>query len=399
MAKAPTFIDLFAGGGGLSLGLCNAGWKGLFAIEKDPWAFQTIRFNFLAGREPYRFAWPDWLPLNALDIKDVIRKYHRQLRSLQGKVDLLAGGPPCQGFSTVGRRNHLDPRNTLFESFIEFAKLIKPKLVLIENVLGITAPFNGNESSFAERICDVLSAGGYQVDAGILRAVDFGVPQLRPRFIFIGSSKTRLQWRPIACIQERRRRFLKSKGLPTNRFVSVKDALSDLTTADSRFIECLDFPGFKQAMYNGPRTAFQTLMHGHLDGMSPNSMRLVQHRTKTAQRFGRIRRLRKNGGPLTRDERKRLGLKKNITIVLNANRPSHTLTTLPDDILHYSESRILSVREYARLQSFPDWYQFHGNYTVGGRNRVLLSPRYSQVGNAVPPLLAEAVGQHLKSLL
>jgi DNA (cytosine-5)-methyltransferase 1 len=103
----------------------------------------------------------------------------------------------------------------------------------------------------------------------------------------------------------------------------------------------------------------------------------------------------KRGVHLSGDDRERLGIRKRCTLPLDPTKPSHTLTTLPDDIIHYSEPRILNVREYARLQSFPDWFEFKGKYTTGGVRRVRECPRYTQVGNAVPPLLAECIGSLL----
>jgi DNA (cytosine-5)-methyltransferase 1 len=102
---------------------------------------------------------------------------------------------------------------------------------------------------------------------------------------------------------------------------------------------------------------------------------------------------------LSKEDRERLGLSKHCTVPLDPSMPSHTLTTLPDDILHYSEPRILCVREYARLQSFPDWFAFKGKYTTGGDRRVRECPRYTQVGNAVPPFLSECLGLLLQQIV
>src|SRR5882757_6609640 len=102
MALNKIYIDLFSGCGGLSLGLTNAGWKGLFAIEKDPLAFSTLEFNLIQRKK--HFDWPSWLPVGAHDINEILHTYKKQLRLLAKKVDLVVGGPPCQGFSVVGRR-------------------------------------------------------------------------------------------------------------------------------------------------------------------------------------------------------------------------------------------------------------------------------------------------------
>lgn len=130
--KAYTTIDLFAGCGGLSLGLYQAGWKGLFAIEKNAFAFETLKFNLIDNKK--HFDWPDWLPQTSHDINEVLEKYPEQLKSLRGKVDLVAGGPPCQGFSMAGKRVEDDVRNQLVFSYVRFINLVQPQMILFENV-------------------------------------------------------------------------------------------------------------------------------------------------------------------------------------------------------------------------------------------------------------------------
>src|ERR1700722_18576821 len=140
-SKKITFVDAFAGCGGLSLGLMQAGWQGLFAIEKDKFAFQTLKSNLIDHKARFKFAWPQWLPREPISIDSFLKKHGSQIRSLAGTVDLLVGGPPCQGFSSAGKRRHDDPRNKLFRSYLKLVKLLKPKVVLIENVRGFTSDF------------------------------------------------------------------------------------------------------------------------------------------------------------------------------------------------------------------------------------------------------------------
>jgi DNA (cytosine-5)-methyltransferase 1 len=120
MKKTSTlrYIDIFAGCGGLSLGLHNAGWKGIFAIEKNRMAFITLKHNLIEKKD--HFEWPSWLPVTEHDINEVLKNYKGELEKLRGNVDLVAGGPPCQGFSTAGRRDEHDERNNLVDSYIEF---------------------------------------------------------------------------------------------------------------------------------------------------------------------------------------------------------------------------------------------------------------------------------------
>lgn len=416
-----TFVDLFAGCGGLSLGLALAGWKGLFAIEHERNAFSTLRANFLHGIDSrVRYHWPEWLPQEPTDIALFARTYHRKLRELRGTVDLVAGGPPCQGFSFAGRRRQDDHRNELVRHYLRIIALLRPRILLIENVQGIAVPFRkgaraGDDptvpvGSHAERIKHVLEEQmGYRVFTATIRAAVAGVPQLRPRFFMLGVRHEIAEAvlagddNPLEGIQDLRRHFLRGKGLPVDRPVTASDALSDLETqGDGKvLIACYDTEGFQQLRYSGPETLYQRLMR---DGMknedSPNSMRLVNHRPATTARFSDALQSARSGVTLNLRERQSLGImKKHQFTILNRDRPSHTLTTVPDDLIHYSEPRILTVREYARLQSFPDWFAFHGNYTTGGDRRAREAPRYTQAGNAVPPLLAELLGLLLRSYI
>jgi len=408
-ANKPTFIDLFAGCGGISLGLMQAGWRGLFAIEKDEFAFETLSSNLIEREKGLKYEWPSWLNKRYITIGRFIKKYHRYLASLRGQVDLVVGGPPCQGFSLAGLRNRNDSRNRALGKYLEIITIIKPPLLLIENVHGITVEFGkkGKENrgrpakSYATRIAEQLSGLDYEVSTTFLKAVDFGVPQYRPRFILIGIRRELLGQNQVeidALLAEHRKAFLASKGLSTNRPISVSEAISDLETRGRELVDCTDSVGFKQVSYTGPLTPYQKLLHSDLNGISPNSMRLANHTPKIRQRFQEILDTCRRGVQLSVQDRARFGLKKTSTTPLDANKPSHTLTTLPDDLIHYSEPRILTAREYARIQSFPDWYEFRGKYSTGGYLRRVECPRYTQIGNAVPPFLAELLGRFLSDI-
>src|SRR5690606_38859465 len=138
---------------------------------------------------------------------------------------------------------------------------------------------------------------------------------------------------------------------------------------------------------------YQALMHEGVGASGMDSMRLARHRPDVEDRFREILATARRGGNLSPADRQRFGLLEHRTVPVSPSLPAPTLTTLPDDILHYSDPRILTVRECARLQSFPDWFQFRGKYTTGSDRRKVECPRYTQVGNAVPPLLAQAIGQ------
>lgn len=415
------FVDLFSGCGGLSLGLLSSGWSGLFGIEKNKDAFQTLRHNLVNdddhNTDNHLYNWPQWLEIKPFEIRRFISGYRSHLLALKGKVHLVAGGPPCQGFSFAGKRTGHDPRNELFKYHLEIVDLIKPQLVLLENVQGIDTAFGTlvarkrerrgrPRKSYAGRIRDALSKHGYEVQQELVKAVDYGVPQFRQRYFTLGIRRDVFiaQGCPnfFEILRNIRIDFLKAKGLPIDRFVTVAEAISDLETTGKDIITCNDPEspsGFKQIVYEGPSSLYQRLLHGSMNGQAPNSLRLVNHQLKTIARFKKILRTCRKGVQLSDAERKRLGIRKTAFAQLAPDRPSHTLTTLPDDLLHYAEPRIHTVREYARLQSFPDWFEFRGTYTTGGNRRSNACPRYTQVGNAVPPFLADAIGSALKELL
>jgi len=408
----PTFIDLFSGCGGLSLGLMKAGWKGLFAIERDTHAFKTLSTNLIEGTR-FRYDWPEWLPKSANSIHRVKSRFREQLAALRGKVTLIAGGPPCQGFSLAGRRSKTDPRNVLFRHYMDIVELIKPPLILLENVRGITVEFGKKKAEkrrkkrrgrppipFSDKIRNKLDKLGYAVHPKLLRAADFGVPQFRPRFFLVAILKTSLPatqtaFDPYAKLHDLRLEFLKERKLPLGRAVKVREAIGDLRINGQRLIPSDDSEGFMQISRVRPTTTYQRLLNESLNDL-PNSMRLARHTPKVAERFEQILKTCRRGVQVNVADRERLGIKKMCTVPLDGERPSHTLTTLPDDLIHYSEPRILTAREYARLQSFPDWFAFKGKYNTGGELRKKQCPRYTQIGNAVPPFLSEVLGTLLK---
>ena len=154
--------------------------------------------------------------------------------------------------------------------------------------------------------------------------------------------------------------------------------------------------------YRGPESIYQRLMHKDMSRMGRkkmNSLRLARHTEPVKIRFARILRECRKGVALNGKDRVKFGLTKQRTHPLSADQPAATVTTIPDDLLHYSEPRILSVRELARLQSFPDWFKFQGKFTTGGKRRAMECPRCSQVGNAVAPLLARTLGLAMGAFL
>ena len=406
-----TFIDLFAGAGCLSLGLMSSGWRGILAVEKNAMAFETLSHNLIEGSHGFKYEWPEWFPKKPCTVGRAAGAYRQQLLQLRGTVTMIAGGPPCQGFSLAGKRNKKDSRNSLFKAYMRIVEAVQPLFILLENVHGITMEFDKKTRGkkkvgrppepYSQRIARALDKAGYEVQAGLLKAVDYGVPQLRPRYFLMaarrGVSPSLKDNDPFKGLAALREEFLRSKGLPVDRPVSVREAISDLETVDGTE-QSVDSPRFMQGTYVSPITHYQRLMRGNLQESSLDSHRLANHRPETVSRFGEILATCRRGVQLNQADRERFGLKKHCTIPLDPEKPSHTLTTLPDDIIHYSEARILTVRESARLQSIPDWFQFRGVYTTGGERRVRECPRYTQAGNAVPPFVGEVIGTFFTGL-
>ncbi|MEJ0051700.1 MAG: DNA cytosine methyltransferase [Methylovirgula sp.] len=394
------FADAFAGCGGLSLGLMQAGLTARFAIEHDKFAFETLKTNLIEGTAPYKFSWPRWLPKQPISITKLIDAYRNELGSMAGSVDVLVGGPPCQGFSSAGRRRHDDPRNKLFSYYLRLVDLLKPRIVVIENVRGFTADFDveGGVKNYSQQLRQKLSSS-YDVFEGILDLSQFGVPQSRVRYFLIALKPGTYDRNPFELLRERLPSFLRSLGVTVP--VSSWSAISDLEIRRGGTQGSKDSKGFEEVRYLRPRTQYQKLMHQGAPEM--NNLRLARHTTKVAKRFEDIIALSHAEGRLnitiSEETRQRYGLKKRALRVLDPDRPSPTITSMPDDLIHYNEPRTLTVRENARLQSFPDWFEFQGKYTTGGHLRRKEVPRFTQVANAVPPVVAKAIGEMLMEVL
>ncbi|AJJ24063.1 DNA cytosine methyltransferase [Yersinia enterocolitica] len=428
------FIDLFSGCGGFSLGLLKAGLTGRLAVEKNQDAFETLKRNLIEGNK-FSYSWAsEKISLDNHDIHTLLDKYSSYLSELGDgrEIDLVVGGPPCQGFSSAGRRNPLDPRNQLAYDYLKVVSLVKPKYLILENVVGIQYSFKGQtDSPVSLKIKHELSILGYLPISLVEDCADWGVPQHRRRFILLGINIELFgfdsnNYSPQQIIElgnklapslkvdlERFQvNFLKSKGLKKKQ--STSDAISDLKAFDDlssplAMTIAEDAPGsrFKRIKKLPPsESKYQKLMRKEFNknNTTPSGLRLANHSQYVINKFKKI--LVDIDNPIFQKEyslsrgrtipaiyaNKIMNTKKAIMRVLDPNKPSVTVTTLPDDILHYDEPRILTVRECARLQSFPDWFDFSGSYTTGGQRRKVSCPKYTQVGNAVPPLMAEGMG-------
>ena len=346
----PTVIDLFAGVGGLSLGFEMAGFDVILANEYDS-----------SIAEAYKLNHPNTKMLVA-DIKDL--PIENTFSSYQGKVDVVIGGPPCQGFSQKGQRKTInDERNFLFKYFIAVVDYLRPQYFVMENVPNLLTTENG---FFKKEIEELFLTKGYALSTGTLNAADFGVPQNRRRAVIIGKLGVSAPQMPI----------------PLNQTVTVWDAISDLAYLDSG--EGVDVAQYgtqasssyqekmrqgSTVLYNHKSTKHSALALERLEMIPPNSGKEAlpkEHLTKSIY-----------SGTWTRIGKDEIS----VTITTRFDTPSSGKFTHP--YLH----RAITIREAARIQSFPDTFRFIG--TKGSQMK--------QVGNAVPPLLALAIANVIRN--
>lgn len=395
------YIDLFAGCGGLSLGLQKAGWEGLFAVEKNADAFETLKYNLIENGD--HFCWPEWLPQTNLDINEVLKNYREKLIELRGKVLLVVGGPPCQGFSMAGKRTGKDARNRLYNSYIDFVQCVQPQMLFFENVHGFTVGFKrkykGNDTKgepYSEKLIRELKRLGYKVASDVVLMSDYGVPQKRKRFILFAIRKGNPNSFFVK-LKENREQFLHEKNI--NIPVTVEEAIGDLQRYYGE-VPCADTPRFMNGIYGPIQSNYQVLMRENtIFETIPDSHRFARPRQDTVELFEHLMEVSDEAIRITPNMNLVEGLRKRGITPLKRNCVCPTITSIPDDFVHYTEPRIMTVRECARIQSFPDFYRFKGRYTTGGARRKLDVPRYTQVANAVPPLFAEQVGLVLGEMI
>ncbi|MBE5993277.1 MAG: DNA cytosine methyltransferase [Paenibacillaceae bacterium] len=395
------YIDLFAGCGGLSLGLHKAGWTGLFAVEKNKDAFSTLQQNLIVNRR--HFQWPGWLPQTNLDINELLKNYEEELIELRGQVQLLVGGPPCQGFSMAGKRTGNDIRNRLYNSYIKFVEIVEPEMLFFENVHGFTVGFKRKYKGkptkgepYSQKLIKRLRKLGYDVAHEVIMMSDYGVPQKRKRFILFATKRGKAKIF-FDRLSQRKDEFLLDKNITLP--VSVSEAIGDLERRHGQ-VQSVDSPRFMNGLYGEVLSEYQSLMRAEINvNAVPDSHRFAKPKQETIDLFERLMNVSDEAIRITPKMGLVEGLKKRGVTPLKRNCVCPTITSIPDDFIHYSEPRILTVRESARIQSFPDDYVFLGKYTTGGDRRKYDVPRYTQVANAVPPLFAELVGLVLQEMV
>ena len=403
-----TAVDLFCGAGGLSQGLADAGFQVIAAADHDPDACATYRRNFPAAT------------LIEGDLTSPAR--HEELLGALGSMslDVLAGGPPCQAYSQVRNHDRLieDPRNRLYREFVSLLAELQPRALILENVLGMNQLKGGQVRRQISR--DLSLHGTYNIVSGVLDAGDFGTPQRRPRLVFIGiraelgapalpegtgisqALRNGHSGQPAHALLGADERLHSMLMDPTNaRVVTVRQALSDLIEPGDAYSE-------------EPQSAYQRMIRRGSRSPQDHSPSRIREdtllRLKAIPPGGNIYDLPDHllkrylgdakWGPAGNGER----LARRHYYAYRRLHPdwlAWTANTKADFAYHYEAPRGLSVREAARIQGFPDRFHFltAPQGTAGQLKNGARHSRYRQVGNAVPPPLAAAVGRAVSEVL
>lgn len=438
----PYAIDLFCGAGGCSEGLIQAGFHILFSSDISPMVEVTYRnrheqLGLVQGLNTW-FERSDIRDLTGEIIRNRIANLEIFNNSEVPEIDLMIGGPSCQGFSRAGRRDKNDPRNMLFGEYVRVINEIRPRYIVLENVegfmdmqfmgyTGITGVNYPDGSVTPAILQNELNLIGYHTLAPrILNAADYGVPQRRNRVIFIGYRDDQV----APTYPE------PTHGSGKIPYVTLKDALGDLIV-DTRKRNMVnpELTSYQIASRNGrtPDVNGNPIVATNISNTELSNMSaLVEERFSLFKQgeTGTIlkKRILEKGIDISKkpnlinlcsialelspeevvqvfkkhpneEQVNVLLTKKNIRQRWNEDNPSATVVTIADDYISPWENRTFSVREMARCQSFDDSFEFLGKRTTGGLARRVEVPQYTQVGNAVPPLLAKAIAQKILEVL
>lgn len=345
-------IDLFAGCGGLSKGFMDAGFNIIVGVDNAEAALNTFKLNHKGAQV-----------LNA-DLSQ--QETFDEIKKIAGarNIDVIIAGPPCQGFSLTGPRQFDDPRNKLYLAVIEMVKQYSPKAFIIENVPGMATMYKGEVK---DEILKRFREMGYNIDCKILCAADYGVPQLRRRLIFMGIRSDIGQ-----------PKFPEPILTPEN-YITCRDAISDLPSRENELGEESD------SYIAEPVTPYQKKMRGNCNilynHVATNHKQFVKDTIALVPEGGNYKDLPAGWGESRTFHE--------AWTRYDGNKPSKTIDTGHRNHFHYQYNRVPTIRENARLQSFPDDFVFLGNKTQQNR----------QVGNAVPPLLGYALGKAILEII
>jgi len=383
-------LDAFAGAGGFSLGFEQAGCLISGAIESDNWASSTFACNHPQANVITA-------DIRLLNNKELYGQFKNN------PPDIILGGPPCQGFSiaNINKGDPKDPRNTLFQEFIRLGKLFSPKIMIMENVPNLINIKTETKQNVTDIIQYELAKLGYNIYMEILSATDYGVPQIRKRLFIVASKKTLNNPFPVKTHDMNCNELFSAllKKTPT-----LWDAISDLPE-----IEACE--GSEEMDYtNNPQNEYQIQMRNYADRVYNH--KAMKHSKRLVERF----RVMKWGEsttdvpehlkPIKRNSGNRISEKiyDQNNRRMFPNKPCHTVpASFYANFVHPYKNRNFTAREGARIQSFPDTYIFKGKATVVSHKLLTREERleekylcqYSQIGNAVPPLMARAVAENI----
>lgn len=354
-------IDLFSGCGGFSHGFERAGYNVLLGV--DVWKDALVTFE--KNHKNAKTLQGDLVDINGDQLLSLINRD-------KSEIDVIIGGPPCQGFSISGKRILDDPRNQLYKSFVQIVEAIQPKVFVMENVPGLIRLFKGEAKN---RILESLENIGYNVSHQILTAADYGVPQMRKRVFFVGLRKDLFEF-PYDYFEFPLPTYGPGLGFP---HITSKEAIDDLPLLEDQVgEENLPYP-------NSPNNSYQELMRKNSTKI--NNHIATVHKPKTVETIAMV----PDGGNY-KDLPKELWETRKVNIAwtrMNSKKPCFTIDTGHNHHFHYKANRVPTVRESARIQSFPDDYIFYGTKTS----------QLKQVGNAVPPILSQVLATKIKNLI
>ncbi|MDR0488686.1 MAG: DNA cytosine methyltransferase [Propionibacteriaceae bacterium] len=379
----PLAVDLFAGAGGLSLGLEQAGFDVAASVEYDPIHAAVHEYNF-----PYSTTF-------CRDVTTMTGDEIREGSSIGSReIEIVAGGPPCQGFSMIGKRALDDPRNALLAEFARLVIELKPRYFLLENVAGLTV---GNHRQLLDEVIEMMGSAGYDtlLPYKVLQAADFGTPQSRKRLILMGARQglTVPQYPKPLCAPRRINGSFPSVTLFPNMLIgpSVADALGDLPDAD-QFDELLA-DDYVRANFGNPSAYAAPLRAMVREDDDYSRSRdfppdVLTSSTRTVHTPVSIQRFAATAPGTTEKVSRFLRLHPDgISNTLRAGTASDRGAYTAPRPIHPTLPRVLTVREAARLHGYPDWFRFHVTKWNGFR----------QIGNSVPPKLGRAIGSSVLS--
>ena len=402
-------VDLFAGCGGLSLGLEQAGFKSLLVSELNKDAMDTYMVN-RSQQENSITSINDVYSLTNEMLDDIVKGW-REL-GIDG-VDIVAGGPPCQGYSGIGHRRSYKvdkdeiPSNHLFKEMARVIGKLRPRMFLFENVRGLLSSRwtpGGRKGEIWEAVqaaFRAINGGEYFVDFKLVQAKDYGIPQNRPRILMVGIRKD-LKYIPksVACASGL---LPEPCGAPPP---SVEDLLSDLV--DPAYLEKKRTDRYLHEPLNDVQQMLRTLRDGTTVAHKNDPLMEQDYSNHAPNIREKFQYMLDHDGVIPKHMRTKKFAQRVLPRIWDDRGPTITVTSLPEDYVHYCQPRSLTVREWARLQMFPDWYEFKGSRTTGGIRRAgnphkgiwdREVPKYTQIGNAVPVELARKVGIHLAQIL